>query len=131
MIIISAIVLPIWAKSEEIVVIPIPHLFYSKYNRLHHLGQGRMSDLAGVYSLGIAEGTVVSHNLMYVKETPRHSVHLAFLDFLSGSPLEGLELLLTDSSCVTDSRGMIRIPELLEGNHTLELPDKPNGLIDE
>ncbi len=35
------------------------------YNRLHHLGQRRMSDLAGVYSLGISDGTVISHNVIH------------------------------------------------------------------
>jgi hypothetical protein len=35
------------------------------FNRLHHLGQRRMSDLAGVYSLGISDGTVISHNVIH------------------------------------------------------------------
>jgi parallel beta-helix repeat protein len=35
------------------------------YNHLHRLGQRRMSDLAGVYSLGIADGTVISHNVIH------------------------------------------------------------------
>jgi hypothetical protein len=60
---------------------------------------------------------------VYVKELPRYSVELEFLDSLSRNPLDGLELFLTDSSYVTDSQGMILIPELFEGSHTLALPD--------
>ena len=46
---------------------------------------------------------------VHVKETPRHSVHLAFMDSLSGKPLEGLELSLAGSTYVSDSQGMILI----------------------
>jgi parallel beta-helix repeat protein len=35
------------------------------YNHLHHLGQRRQSDLAGVYSLGISDGTVISNNVIH------------------------------------------------------------------
>jgi len=34
-------------------------------NHLNHLGQRRMCDLAGVYTLGISDGTVVSHNFIH------------------------------------------------------------------
>ena len=50
----------IWGYARS-----VSHHNNVSYNRMHKIGQKFLSDMGGVYTLGISPGTQVSHNIIY------------------------------------------------------------------
>ena len=64
-----------------------------EFNHIHDIGQGLLSDLGGIYTLGIQPGTVIRHNLIYNIEAYDYGGWGIYLD-------EGSSYILVENNVV-------------------------------
>jgi len=64
-----------------------------EYNHVHHVGQGMLSDLAGIYTLGISPGTAIRFNLIHDVQAYDHAGRGIYND-------EGSSFILVENNIV-------------------------------
>ncbi|UFU02790.1 right-handed parallel beta-helix repeat-containing protein [Ruania suaedae] len=70
-------------------------------NHLHHLGQGELNDMGGIYLLGIAPGTVIRHNHIHDVQCRNYGGWGIYLDEASSHVVvEGNTVHDTSSQCM-------------------------------
>lgn len=65
------------------------------YNRIHKIGQGVMSDLGGIYTLGESQGTIINNNVIYDVKAAQYNGNGIYAD-------EGSSHLLITNNLVYD-----------------------------
>jgi hypothetical protein len=79
------------------------------FNRVHHIGQGVLSDMGGIYTLGPSEGTVVHNNVLYDIESYTYGGWGLYTD-------EGSSGILFENNLVYDTKSGSFVQHYGQGN---------------